>query len=165
MYKLFRLCKGGRSNEAIFNGDTINTLSMLCLEDYLDALNWAGQFGGLEGLIKRSEKNFSLINDWVNKTDWLEFLAREPDCRSNTSVCLNLTTDWFAKLEESRQRDCIKSLTFLLEQEGVAFDINGYRDAPPGLRIWAGATVESSDLVALFPWLEWAYARVSANYQ
>lgn len=163
--KLFRLRKGDKLNEAIFNGDTINTISMLCVEDYLDALDWAMQCGGLQALIKRSEENFSVINDWVENTAWVDFLAGDPRCRSNTSVCLTVTADWFNCLEESRQREFTRALTDLLEKDSVAFDINGYRAAPPGLRIWSGATVNSADLKALFPWIEWAYENLKPEFQ
>jgi len=158
--KLFRLRKGDTLNEAIFNGDTINTVSMLCVEDYLDALCWASEKGGLDGLIQRSLENFRLISEWVDRTDWIDFLASDPLTRSNTSVCLQLTADWFTDLDSAQQREFMQSLTALLEQEQVAFDINAYRAAPPGLRIWAGATVESRDLEALFPWIEWACGQV-----
>ncbi len=158
--KLFRLRKGGQLNSAIFSGDTINTISMLCIEDYLDALAWAERCGGLEGLIQRSLDNFAVISEWVEKTDWVDFLASDAASRSNTSVCLKITADWFTRLDESQQQKYMKTLTGLLEDEGVAFDINAYRSAPPGLRIWAGATVETADLAALLPWIEWACGQV-----
>ncbi len=162
--KLFRLAKKGKLDEAVFEGATINTPSMLCVEDYLDALRWAAGLGGLDALCKRSQANLAVLDAWVTKTPWVEFLAAKPAERSNTSICLKIVADWFSKLSDDQQADFTKKLSALLEQEGVAFDINGYRNAPPGLRIWGGATVESSDLTALTPWLDWAYAELVAKH-
>ncbi|MEP1209692.1 MAG: phosphoserine transaminase [Rhizobiaceae bacterium] len=156
--KIFRLTKGGKLIEGIFSGATINTPSMLCVEDYIDALNWAQSLGGLDGLRARADANFAVLENWVAETDWAEFLAEIPDTRSNTSVCLKIVDSDIASLDEAAQNAFVKRLTKLLDDEGVAFDIGGYRDAPPGLRIWSGATVEASDLEALTPWLDWAFS-------
>ena len=162
--KLFRLAKKGKLDEAVFEGATINTPSMLCVEDYLDALRWAAGLGGLDALCKRSQANLAVLAAWVAKTPWVEFLAADPAQRSNTSICLKVVADWFLKLSQDQQAEFTKKLSALLEIEGVAYDINGYRNAPPGLRIWGGATVESSDLTALTPWLDWAYAELAAKH-
>ncbi len=159
MPKIFRLTKGGKLIEGIFSGATINTPSMLCVEDYIDALTWANGLGGLDGLMKRADANFDALNDWVEKTDWVDFLAEDPETRSNTSVCLKIVDPEVAAMDGDAQSAFVKKMTTLLDKEGVAFDIGGYRDAPPGLRIWAGATVETSDLQALTPWLDWAFAQ------
>ena len=164
MPKLFRLAKKGKLDEAVFEGATINTPSMLCVEDYLDALRWAAGLGGLSALCARSQKNLAVLDAWVAKTPWVEFLAANPAERSSTSICLKIVADWFGKLGENEQADFTKQLSALLEKEGVAYDINGYRNAPPGLRIWGGATVEAADLEALTPWLDWAYAELAAKY-
>jgi len=156
--KLFRLTKGGKLQEAIFKGETINTPSMLCVEDALDALRWMEEIGGASAARSRSEANLKAITDWVAKTDWIDFLAVDPVQRSSTSVCLTIVDPEVRALPVERQGALTKAVSSRLDAEGVAFDINGYRDAPPGLRIWAGATVETSDLEALLPWLEWAYA-------
>ena len=161
--KIFRLTKNGKLIAAIFEGATINTPSMLALEDYLDALKWAREVGGLDGLIARSDANAKAIADWVSQTDWVEHLAVRADTRSTTSVCLRITDPWFAGLDEAAQRDMQKKITALLEAEAAGYDIGAYRDAPPGLRLWAGATVETTDLQALFPWLDWAFAEVKGN--
>ena len=160
--KLFRMTKSGKFDEAPFKGETINTPSMLAVEDALDGLRWAESIGGLEGLIARSEANLEVLADWVDRTDWVGFLAKEPACRSSTSVCLSFVDPWFQGHGEEAKSAIAKKVATLLEQEGVAYDIASYRDAPPGLRIWCGATVESSDLEALTPWLDWAYARAKA---
>ncbi len=162
--KLFRLTRKGRLDEAIFEGATINTPSMLCVEDYLDALGWAESLGGLEALIMRSQQNLAVLQAWVDKTPWVEFLAADPAQRSSTSICLSLTADWLTAHSEDEQAAIVKKLAGLLDAEGVAYDIAGYRNAPPGLRIWGGATVEASDLAALLPWLEWAYATLAAEH-
>jgi len=158
--KLFRLISKGKFNEAIFAGETINTPSMLCAEDALDGLKWAERIGGLKGLVQRSEANLTAISTWVAKTPWVDFLAKDPRTRSCTSVCLEITDDWFRHLGEEAQRATVKRLEGLLDAEGVAHDIAGHRDAPPGLRIWTGATVERSDVEALLPWLDWAYGEI-----
>ena len=160
--KIFRLTKGGKLIEGIFAGETINTPSMLCVEDYLDALAWAASIGGLPGLIGRADANAALIAEWVEKTGWVDFLARDPGTRSNTSVCLTFTDPEVAGFGADGQAGFAKRLVSLLEKEGVAYDIGAYREAPPGLRIWCGATVESADIVALLPWLDWAYAAENA---
>ena len=155
--KIFRLTKGGKLEEGPFKGETINTPSMLCVEDYLDALAWGRSAGGLDGLIARSEGNLEIVADWVARTPWVEFLAREPAVRSCTSVCLTIADPAFQALPEKAQAETAKRLVALVEKEGVAYDIGAYRDAPPGLRIWCGATVEAKDLQALLPWLDWAW--------
>ncbi len=163
MPKIFRLTKGGKVNAEIFEGATINTPSMLCVEDYLDALTWSEKIGGLTELRRRADANLGVIADWVAKTDWVDFLPVDPATRSNTSVCLKVVDARVAALDAAAQADFSKKLASLLEKEGVALDIGAYRDAPPGLRIWCGATVETSDLDALTPWLDWAFASVAAD--
>ena len=163
--KLFRLTKKGQLDEALFEGATINTPSMLCVEDYLDALKWAEQLGGLSALCQRSRDNLAVLEAWVARTPWIAFLASEPALRSSTSICLKIVADWFQALTDDEQAAFTKSLSGLLEKEGVALDINAYRSAPPGLRIWGGATVEAEDLSRLIPWLEWAYATLSQAHQ
>ena len=158
--KIFRLTKGGKLQAGIFEGDTINTVSMLCVEDALDGLRWAESIGGLPELVRRSRANLEAVASWVAKQDWIEFLARKPETRSSTSICLAITADWFVRLPAEGRAEAAKQLVALLEKEGVAHDVGAYRDAPPGLRIWGGATVERSDLDALLPWLEWAHAQV-----
>ncbi|WP_417623313.1 phosphoserine transaminase [Paremcibacter congregatus] len=158
--KIFRLTKAGKLIEGIFSGATINTPSMLCVEDYLDALNWADSIGGLRGLINRSEDNLAVIRDWVARTDWVQFLANDPATVSNTSVCLKIVAPWFTALDGDAQAAAAKELATLLDTEEAAYDIGAYRDAPVGLRIWAGSTIEASDLKALLPWLDWAYGEV-----
>ncbi len=160
--KLFRLVKGGKLDASIFEGSTINTPSMLCVEDYLDTLKWAEGIGGLSGLIGRCRANLAVIEDWVVKTDWVDFLAADAAIRSETSICLSIADPWFLGLPANEQAAFTKALAQLLEDEGVAFDVNGYRDAPPGLRIWGGATIEADDMARLVPWLEWAFAETLA---
>ena len=160
MPKIFRLTSGGKLIEGIFQGETINTPSMLCVEDYLDTLNWGAGVGGLSGLMVRSQANLGVLEDWVSKTDWIAFLAEDKAVRSNTSVCLKIVDPWFDALPDEDKAGVPKKMASLLEAEDAAYDINGYRDAPPGLRIWCGATVESDDLMKLTPWLDWAYAEV-----
>ncbi len=162
--KIFRLTSGGKLIEGIFAGETINTPSMLCVEDALDGLKWAESQGGLPALIARSSANLAAIADWVGRSDWAAFLAADPATRSSTSICLSITAHWFASLEAGSQAKAAKRLASLLEAEGVAYDIASYRDAPPGLRIWGGATVETSDIAALLPWLDWAHAEVKAEF-
>ena len=161
--KIFRLTKGGKLIEGIFRGETINTPSMLCVEDYLDALKWAEGLGGLNALHARADNNLKVIADWAGKTGWVDFLAAEPATRSNTSVCLTIVDSEVTALPSDEQAKFAKSLASLLDAEEVAFDIGAYRDAPPGLRIWTGATVEASDLAALTEWLDWAFATAMAN--
>ena len=160
MPKIFRMTKGGKIVDGIFEGETINTPSMLALEDYLDALSWAEGLGGLKALIARSQDNLGVVDRWIRTSDWAAFLAREQGSRSNTSVCLKITDPWFKGLSEDAQADAAKKIATLLEKEGVAYDVAGYRSAPPGLRIWCGATVDKADLDALTPWLDWAWAQV-----
>ena len=163
MPKTFRMTKDGKLVEGIFKGDTINTPSLLCVEDYRDALLWAEKIGGLKALIGRSESNLAAVADWVAKTDWVDFLAKDKATRSCTSVCLKIVDPWFAGLGAEQQAAVAKSLADRIEKEGAANDIAGYRDAPPGIRIWCGATVEKSDVEALLPWLDWAFAQVKAE--
>ncbi len=158
MPKVFRLTEGGTLIDGGFKGRTINTPSMLAVEDALDALGWAETIGGLPALIGRTEANFQAIAGWVGRTPWVDFLAADPATRSCTSVCLTLAGGSFARLAPADRAAAARRITGVLEAEGVAFDIDAYRDAPPGLRIWAGATVERADLEALFPWLDWAFA-------
>jgi phosphoserine aminotransferase len=158
--KIFRMAKKGKLDAALFEGATINTPSMLCVEDALDGLVWAEKSGGLRGLIARSEANLAAIAAWVEKTPWDAFLARDPKTRSCTSICLAIVDPWFTGLAADAQQKAVASLVSLLDKEGVALDIGSYRDAPPGLRIWGGATVETSDIEALLPWLDWAFAEV-----
>jgi phosphoserine aminotransferase len=160
--KIFRLTKGGKLNEGIFVGETINTPSMLCVEDYLDTLHWAKSIGGLSATVARSNANAKVLSDWVVTTPWVEHLAGDPAVRSNTSVCLKVVDPAVTRLSADDQAAFAKSLAGLLEKEGVAYDIAYYRDAPPGLRIWCGTTVERSDVEALTPWLEWAFAEAKA---
>ena len=154
--KIFRLTKNGKVIEGVFSGETLNTPSMLCVEDYLDVLSWVKSIGGSKGTIERAEKNFIIIDDWVKKNSWIEFLCLDRNNLSNTSVCLKFEQE-LAKEDEDVQRDFAKSIGKILEEENVAFDIVNHRNAPPGLRIWCGATVEAGDLVALLPWVDWAY--------
>ena len=163
MPKLFRMTKGGKVNAEIFDGATINTPSMLCVEDYLDALAWASEIGGLEALHGRCDANLAVLSQFVARTPWIDFLAARAEQRSNTSVCLKITDPRVVALPSAEQEAFAKRLAGLLEAEGVAFDIGHYRDAPPGLRIWCGATVETSDLEALTPWLDWAFATTVAE--
>ncbi len=161
--KIFRMTKGGKLNEGIFKGETINTPSMLCVEDALDGLRWAEQVGGLEGLVARSRANLAAIERWVEGSDWAGFLAEDPAIRSSTSICLKVTDPWFAEQPEDAQAALVKALVARLDAEGVAYDIGSYRDAPAGLRIWGGATVETADIEALLPWLDWAYGALKAE--
>ena len=163
MPKIFRLSSGGKLSEGIFKGETINTPSMLCVEDALDGLRWAESIGGLKGLIARSEANLAAIADWVAAGSGYGFLAQDVATRSCTSICLTTTAPWFAALSAEAQATAAKKIASLLEKEGVALDAGAYRDAPPGLRIWGGATVETADIKALLPWLAWALASVEAE--
>jgi len=161
--KIFRLTKGGKLIEGVFKGETINTPSMLCVEDYLDTLAWAQEIGGLKALHGRANANLGVLEAWVQKTDWVDFLCTDKASRSNTSVCLKIVDPWFQSLDADAQAAVPKLIASLLEDEGVALDIGGYRDAPPGLRIWAGATIDSADLEALTPWLDWAFNSARAQ--
>ncbi|MCO6419578.1 phosphoserine transaminase [Siccirubricoccus sp. KC 17139] len=162
--KIFRLTKGGKLIEGIFKGETINTPSMLCVEDALDGLRWAEGIGGLPALVTRSEANLAAVAAWVAKTPWVDFLAEVPETRSCTSICLKIVAPWFQALDADAQAAVAKQLATLLEKEGVALDAGAYRDAPPGLRLWGGATVETRDLEALLPWLDWGFAQVAAAH-
>jgi phosphoserine aminotransferase len=155
--KIFRMTKGGKLIEGIFAGETINTPSMLCVEDYIDALNWAKALGGLPALMARADANAKVIHDFVAANAWLSNLAAKPETRSNTSVCLTISDPDVLSLDADGQAAFAKGMVANLEKQGVALDIGAYRDAPAGLRIWTGATVETSDLKALMPWLSWAY--------
>jgi phosphoserine aminotransferase len=157
--KIFRLTKGGKLIEGIFKGETINTPSMLCVEDYIDALKWAREIGGLSALIARADANAGAIADWVARTSWVGFLAEDPATRSNTSVCLKIVDERVAALDQAAQAAFAKAMATALDQAGVAYDIGAYRDAPSGFRIWCGATVETADIEALLPWLDWAFAK------
>ena len=165
MPKLFRMTKGGKVTLDLFEGATINTPSMLAVEDAVDALKWAEQIGGLSEMQRRADANVGVLAEWVEKTPWVEFLAATPEIRSNTSVCLKVVDPKITGLSDDAQADFAKQLAALLEREGVALDVGGYRDAPPGLRIWCGATVDTADLDALTPWLDWAFATVAADLQ
>ena len=160
--KIFRMTKGGKISEDIFEGATINTPSMLCVEDYLDALGWGKSVGGLDGLVGRADANAKSIADWVARTPWIENLAANPAIRSNTSVCLKVVDPAVLKLAPDAQAKFVKGIAAALEKEGIAYDIDAYRDAPSGLRIWCGATVEKSDVEALTQWLDWAYGEAKA---
>jgi len=159
--KIFRLTSGGKLTEGIFKGETINTPSMLCVEDALDGLRWAESIGGLPALIARSEANLAAVAGFVAERDWVDFLAVDAATRSCTSICLKIVAPWFVALDAEAQAEAAKKIVALLDKQGVAYDIGAYRDAPPGLRIWGGATVETSDISALLPWLDWAYAQVA----
>ena len=161
--KIFRMTKGGKLNEGIFVGETINTPSMLCVEDYLDALNWAKSVGGLKALMARADQNLKALADWQAKTPWIDFLAGAPAIRSNTSVCMKVTDPAIASLTSDAQIDFIKKLVGLVEKEGAGFDFAGHRDAPAGLRIWCGATIEASDVALLTQWIDWAFAETKAQ--
>jgi phosphoserine aminotransferase len=161
--KIFRMTKGGKLNEGIFAGETINTPSMLCVEDYLDALDWAKSIGGLPALMQRADNNLGAIEAWVARTPWVEFLARDPKTRSNTSVCIAVVDPAVKALSPDAQAAFIKTIDAALEKQNAGYDTAGHRDAPPNIRIWAGATVETSDLEALFPWLDWAFAEAKAG--
>ena len=160
--KIFRLTKGGKLIEGIFKGETINTPSMLAVEDYLDALGWAKRIGGLDALVARADANFAAIDRFVKESSWLAHLAVVPETRSNTSVCLSIVDPTVTALSTDAQAEFAKGMASALDKQGVAYDIGHYRDAPPGLRIWAGATVETSDLKKLMPWLDWAFSNQKA---
>jgi phosphoserine aminotransferase len=159
MPKIFRMTSGFRLNAGLFRGETINTPSMLCVEDALDGLRWAEQIGGLPALIGRSEANLAAVTEWVEESRWAAFLAADPAIRSCTAICLRFTA-----LPQEAQAQASRKMAALLEREGVGYDVASYRDAPPGLRIWGGATVDTADIEALLPWLDWAYADAAAAY-
>jgi phosphoserine aminotransferase len=161
--KIFRMTKGGKLNEGIFKGETINTPSMLCVEDYLDALNWGKSVGGLKALIARADANTKVLADWKAKTPWIDFLAREPAIRSNTSVCLKFVDPAITSLTPDAQADFVKKLVAMVEKEGAGYDFAHYRDAPAGLRIWCGATVEAGDVALLTQWIDWAFFEAKAQ--
>jgi phosphoserine aminotransferase len=163
--KIFRMTKGGKLVEGIFQGETINTPSMLCVEDYLDALDWAKSVGGLKALQARADANTKVIADWVARTDWIDFLARDPALRSKTSVCLKVVDPAVGRLPADAQAAFVKAIAAALDKEGVAYDIDAYRDAPPGLRVWCGSTVEKSDVEALTLWLDWAYSNAKEAFK
>lgn len=163
MPKLFRMTKGGKLNEGIFKGETINTPSMLAVEDALDTLAWAEEIGGLAALKARCDANLAAIERWVDGSDWAGFLARDKAVRSSTSICLSIVDPAFRSLSEDEQNAAAKRIATLVESEGAGYDIAGYRDAPPGLRIWGGATVETTDIEALLPWLDWAWGQVKSE--
>ncbi len=158
--KIFRLTSKGKFNEAIFQGETINTPSLLAVEDAIDGLKWAESIVGRPALIARAKSNLAAIARWVEATTWIDLLAQEPAIRSWTSVCLKITDDWFDRLPADARRAAVKRIEALLEAEGAAYDIAGHRDAPPGLRLWCGSTIERADVEALLPWLDWAYGEV-----
>jgi phosphoserine aminotransferase len=162
--KIFQIAKGGKLISGIFQGETINTPSMLCVEDALDGLKWAESIGGLQGLLARSQANLQAMEDWIAKSSWAGFLAAEKPTRSNTSMCLKVVDPAYAALAVEAQEKHVKSVVTSLEKEGAAYDIGAYRDAPAGFRIWGGATVETSDLQALLPWLDWAYGEAKAHF-
>ena len=163
--KLFRMTKKGKLNAAIFEGATINTPSMLAVEDAIDALSWGKSIGGLPAMITRADANLAVLEDWVVKTDWVDFLAADKTTRSNTSVTLKIVDPRIAALDADAQNAFVKKITSVLDKEGAAYDIGGYRDAPPGLRIWCGATVNAEDLETLTPWLDWAFAAAIAELE
>jgi phosphoserine aminotransferase len=163
MPKLFRMTKNGKVTLDLFEGATINTPSMLCVEDVIDALEWGQGIGGLSAMRARADANLAVLADWVARTPWVDFLAADPATRSNTSVCLKVVDAQVAALSAEAQADFAKTLASLLDKEGAALDVAGYRDAPPGLRIWCGATVETADLEALTPWLDWAFETAAAG--
>jgi phosphoserine aminotransferase len=163
MPKVFRLTKNGKLNRSIFEGSTINTPSMLCVEDALDGLAWAESVGGLEGLITRTKANLATVERWVKSSSWVDFLAEDPETRSSTSICLRIVDEWTEGRQQDQIAATVKAAAKLLDAEGIAFDIGSYRDAPPGLRLWGGATVETADLEALLPWLDWAWNEVKSK--
>jgi phosphoserine aminotransferase len=164
MPKIFRLTSGGKFSEGIFKGETINTPSMLCVEDAIDGLKWGESVGGLKGLVARSTANLGVLETFVAGRKWIAFLAGDKGIRSNTSVCLNIVAPWFTSLPADKQAAAAKKMADLLETEKAGYDVGSYRDAPPGLRIWCGATVETSDLEALLPWLDWAYGEIEQEF-
>jgi phosphoserine aminotransferase len=160
MPKIFRVKKDGKFNTGLFDGETLNTPSMLAVEDYLDTLDWAESIGGMPALLARTGRNFAALSQWVRESKWLTFMAIEERFRSPTSVCLKIVEPWFAERAPAEQRTIVRQFADLLENEGVAFDIAGHRTAPPGLRVWCGPTVESDEIEALTPWLDWAWAEI-----
>ncbi len=163
--KIFRMTKGGQINKGIFEGETINTPSMLAIADVLDALGWVKEIGGVEATMQRSQASLDAISAWVDNSDWAEFLAEEERFRSRTSICLKIKDPWFTVLSADEQAAFAKSMLKMLDADGIAYDLGAYRTAPAGVRIWAGATVEPSDVAALLPWLDWAYAAQKAKLE
>ena len=161
--KIFRMTKGGKLNQGIFEGETINTPSMLCVEDYLDALHWAKSVGGLKALIARADANTKVLADWKAKTPWIDFLAKDTMIRSNTSVCMKVVDSTVTSMSADAQADFAKKLVAMVEKEGAGYDFAHYRDAPAGLRIWCGATVEASDVALLTQWIDWAFAEMKSS--
>jgi phosphoserine aminotransferase len=161
--KLFRMTKGGKLNEDLFKGSTINTPSLLAVEDHLDALKWAEQIGGLNALIERAQQNLKVVADWVAERDWVDFLAEDPRTRSCTSICLKIVDPWFTALDGEARAAAAKRLVALVEEQGAGYDLSSYRDAPAGIRLWGGATVEPSDMQAVLPWLDWAFETVKSE--
>ncbi len=161
--KLFRIANKKKLIKGIFEGSTINTPSMICVEDVLDALNWVESIGGSKELMKISNENLNIVENWVNKSSWIKFMCEDKNSRSSTSITLSIKDDWFNKFKEEEQRDTIKKIVSILKKESVANDINGYAKAPPSLRIWGGATVQNDDMKILLPWIDWAYHSVKNN--
>ena len=161
--KLFRIANKKKLIKGIFEGSTINTPSMICVEDVLDALNWVESIGGSKELMKISNENLNIVEKWVNKSSWIKFMCEDKNSRSSTSITLSIKDDWFNKFKEEEQRDTIKKIVSILKKESVANDINGYAKAPPSLRIWGGATVQNDDMKLLLPWIDWAYHSVKNN--
>ena len=157
------MSKGGKLIQGIFEGATINTVSMLCVEDAVDGLEWARSIGGLPALLARSEANLQAVAQWAEKSDWIDFLAEDPATRSCTSICLKIVDPWYQGLSPEEQAAKAKELVKRLESENIAYDFGSYRDAPPGIRIWGGATVDAEDTAALLPWLDWAFAQIKAE--
>ena len=162
--KVFRMTANGKLNEGLFRGETLNTPSMLCVEDALDGLTWAEESGGMAGLIARSEENLDAVSRWVSRTPWAEFLAEDPATRSSTAICIKFTAPWFVRLSEDERFATVRRMAAMLEQEDVAYDVAGHRDAPAGFRIWGGATVEAGDIRLMLPWIEWAFETVAAEH-
>jgi len=165
--KLFRLTNKNKLISSIFEGSTINTPSMLCVEDAIDCLNWVEEIGGINTLINNSQKSFNVIKNWIRKTEWVDFLANNLDDEylSNTSITFKIVSDWFLKKEEIDQRLIIKEICNLLSTNNIAYDINGYAKAPPSFRIWGGGTVETKNIEKLLPWIEWAYNEIKIKYE
>ena len=161
--KLFRIANKKKLIKGIFEGSTINTPSMICVEDVLDALNWVESIGGSKELMKISNENLNIVENWVNKSSWIKFMCEDKNSRSSTSITLSIKDEWFNKFKEEEQRDTIKKIVSILKKEGVANDINGYAKAPPSLRIWGGAKVQNDDMKVLLPWIDWAYRSVKNN--
>ena len=162
--KVFRIASKKKLISEIFEGNTINTPSMLCVEDAIDGLNWSEEIGGLDELFRRSNTSLSLIETWVQNISWVDFLNADKQTRSNTGITFKIVEDWFVKKEEKQQRDIMKEITSLLTKENIAYDINGYPKAPPSFRVWGGGTVEPDNIKNLLPWIDWAYHQVKGNY-